>query len=1029
MKNRQAIFLPLLVLSAFAVSLPNPSIATVADGGFSDFPSDLKTEYSVGDEFTFPEMSYPGAESFGMSLIFPDGTAKYGSKITLSEAGYYTIRCAAKKDGVPYEKTQRIKVNNKLFTFGNEESHAEYGAVTGHGEEEQAKLSSGRYPNQGLWVHLHKGDTMTFGAPIPVSKFDGSSFIQGFATPATQGTADLDALDVVLTDSLDPSITVTFNLLRHTENARYRATTSVKVAGNGQPLTGYEAGKNQYLVNGAWGTNIGHSFSGVINTKEDGTEWYEGLNKNVPYNRSQFVLGYDDETKQCFAGTNNSNSFTTQTLNYCADLDSLDCFTDVWRGFPSGRVYLSIHGENFIGQEAGFMLTYLRDFPNLQENKLDDNSAPEISLDSSIDPLNMPEAYTGKYYTIPEVSASDDFVSSPLLSTEVDFNYLSGSPISIPHDDASFYVPYAGMYRIVYKARDYYENESSLVLYVHAGGDIDPLTATLPSEDVEVPLGSYYEFPELAISGGSGSKSVELYVDGTLTEEKGMVFEKAGDVKLLYVVRDFAGGETTAEMTLHCVASNVPVIAEKPSFPAYLLSSATYSLPLVNAKDYSSGSKVEAPCDVTISYNGQIQEKKAGESFVAPEVANNGDKISIVYHSGSTSLPAIEIPTLSVASGERLRLASYFVGAKDMTLTKDGASFVASEGAEDMGFTFANALYQSAGSLSLASIPGHSMMDSLSFKLTDRDDPSVSVTAKLTFQDQTIDIAIGDMSYSVSGTMNGATAFLFTLGYANGNILYTGSSASRLPIFVDDAGNAFSGFPSGYVYLSVEAKGVFKGDGFVVAKIGDDPISSYTLSDTFSPRVYSESSLGGMLPQGSEYKICKSFASDVLSPSSRVGMTVLDPDGEVATSVDGTKLENVDPSEKEYTLRLDKLGDYAIKLSAEESDWKWSNPSSSQYTVTSVDAEAPYAALSHEMKSTVAVGDVIYVPPLIVHDNATPADSLKVTVTVTLPNGRHMGLKQDQGIRATLSGKYEFFFSVSDEVGNSTYLSRTVTAK
>ena len=1032
----------LLRLAAFAslclagaVSFSSSSVKADGETGWSALPSDFSLEYKLGETINIPTLTYQGATLSSTTLIFPDGTAKYGDSIPLTQPGIYTLQYTAKKDGVPHTLTYDITVKNTLYTLTSSKSSASYMTYSKHGEGEGSYSNLKRYPNMGLFVSLAKGDTLTFTEPIPLSNFDGSEFIQGFVVPKNPGTADFNSLDVVLTDTEDPSRYITFNLLRHTDTNRYTTITSVKVAGNGQPLTGFEGGKNIYHVNNIWGTTVIHSFTDIEFFK-DPTTGEQTVRTEIPASKFQFILGYDNATKTCYAGQNNNdNGVGYHTLSYCADLDSLDAFENIWSGFTSSSVYLSIKANTYSSQTADFMLTYVRDVEDLSLETVDDTVGPELTVNTTLDPNAMPEAYVGKRYTVPTATAHDDVSGKRPVDIYVDYNYLSGNPEDIAVENGTFLTDRAGIYRIRYVALDSFRNKTEKIYYVHAGGSIDSLTVTPAQTEDNAKVGLSYDIPAFTTSGGSGTHttSISYEFNGVVTPLTSSSFtpEVSGDYRIICSVKDFAGAESEGSYTLHVSTNPDPVIPNVPTLPAYYLVGSTYTLPECVAYDYSSGTRKETTCQVEVTMNGSTNTYQSGAEFT-PAVANNGDKISLRYFAGSTSLDTIEVPAVVVAKNNLLQMANYFVGAEnEVSLGRTGAAFMAKVDGSTITWTFANTLPAQSASVTIGNQAGKSQMAGMKITFRDADDASIAVSATLVFGKTDIVITVGDLSFTLEGSFIGDSSFGFQVSL-NDNILSYQSrdsdKASNLPITKDDNGNAFNGFSGDLVYLSVTAYDVALDNGYLVTDVAGNTISSFVRNDTAAPGVYSTSAIGGMYSLGSEYTIAASKAYDVLAPNSSITMTVLDPNDNVVTDVDGVRLENIDPSE-EHTIVLSVYGIYHVNLTAQEDGWLWNNSSLSAYTIECIDTTAPSLALSVNMPSTVKVGDIIYLPPVIAHDDLTKDEDLKIFACVILPTGRQIQLQPKEGVRASIAGDYDFFVFAMDEFGNSTCITRTVTAK
>lgn len=1022
----------LLALSPLGFVLVDPLATRAADeGAWGKLPEDFSLSYKLGDTLSVPTMTYEGAEQINGELLFPDNTAKYGDNIRLTEPGIYELRYSALKDGVTYSLSYDITVKNTLYTFSGTQSQAAYMTYVKHGEGEGEVANLKQFPNTGIWVNLAKGETMTFNDPFPLSAFDGSEFLQAFVTPKNRGTADFNSLDIILTDAEDPSIYLTFNVARHTDTDRYTALSSVKVAGQNQPLTGFEQGKNIYHVKNAWGCTVNHSFTDVEYSRDPVTH-QETVRNLIPASKFQFALGYDNVGKVCYAGRNNGREPVYNTMNYVADLDSLDAYTEIWPGFSSGNVYLSIRANTYSSKTADFMITYMRDIPDLSLETVEDEVGPDLSVDTSYEPNAMPEAYLNKPYTLPHATAHDAVSGDRPVEVSVDYNYISGSPEQVDVQDGYFLPMKRGVYRIRYVAKDSFRNEASKTFYVHAGGDIATLKVIPEKSEDTSPIGILYSYPSYRTEGGSGSSKVRVYAkqgeqEKEITDEGGFIPETAGDYQILYRVSDFAGGSAEAAIALKAVANDVPVIAEKPVLPRYFLAGASYPLPELIAADYSSGSKKEMPCQVEVTMGGSSQTYTAGDSFT-PTASKNGDVASLRYFAGKNSLETIEVPVVLASEEGHLNLLNYFVGAEGVgTLSRSGVTFLSDSNEGSVNWTFANALASDGVSLTIGNVAGKSNFTSLAMKIEDSEDPSISVTALITLGTGAMTLTLDGTNYPLQGTLQSKDAFAFTMSFSGSSFTYQASSSSTLKVSHDDAGKAFSGFPSGLVYLSLSSLGMEEGNGYLVSSVSSQPISSYARSDVIAPNLFGAAISGGMYPLGSTYTVDPAEAHDVLAPYSSVSFTVTGPDGQVVKDVNGVALEKL-PATESHTFSLDAYGSYLVNFTSQEVGWAWQNSSTYAYSVQAIDTTAPSLRLLGKMPETVKVGGKITLPEVEAHDDLTADENLKIYACVILPSGVQRELTPGQAITADTAGNYDFFVFAMDEFGNSTSFAHTVKA-
>ena len=180
----------------------------------------------------------------------------------------------------------------------------------------------------------------------------------------------------------------------------------------------------------------------------------------------------------------------------------------------------------------------------------------------------------------------------------------------------------------------------------------------------------------------------------------------------------------------------------------------------------------------------------------------------------------------------------------------------------------------------------------------------------------------------------------------------------------------------------------------------------------------------------SVYAIQRVIVCDVLCPNSKAYLTVIQPNGQIATSVDGILLEGVDAT-KEYQVKLTSYGDYNVSITATEDDnWKYSNDSYLDYVITVTDGERPTIAFKENFAESLNVGDVLAIPAYEVSDNYTSQDKISVIKMIVNPKGMPVYLYgNSNAIRCEYAGVYQIKIFVYDEMGNLTVFETSVTVK
>ena len=264
----------------------------------------------------------------------------------------------------------------------------------------------------------------------------------------------------------------------------------------------------------------------------------------------------------------------------------------------------------------------------------------------------------------------------------------------------------------------------------------------------------------------------------------------------------------------------------------------------------------------------------------------------------------------------------------------------------------------------------------------------------------------------------------FSVTYKDGSFLVADKG-----LFVETLvnGQPFEGFDSPFVYMNVAFVDASSGEAaYALTSINSQPITNAS-SDRVAPKMVILGDYGGSFTKGTVITIPAAVATDVLDPNVNFTLTVRNPEGNIATDINGQKLENVDPS-KEYKIKLDLYGQYSVRYVA--SDVMWENESKMNYAVYSEDSEAPIIKFNTQPVSEAKVGDKIIIPNVTVSDNLSEVGKISLQYFVMTPSGKMVELTK--GVRIFMpsdAGKYQILVMASDEAGNITLLKHQVTVK
>ena len=986
-----------------------------------EISDEIESEYAFGDKFVLPACTFEkdGQSAVGIaSLQFPDGTQSNKAEVTLNQSGRYVLKYIATIEGKVYTQEYAFSVFGRLASYESDKTTMEYGACTAFGAN-----------STGLNVRIANGDSLTFNHVFEMRELTmATKLLEGFIVPDVQGTADFSRMVFTFTDVEDPSVKLVYYGNFHNDVNAY-GLTFFTAAGNGQVHCGLEhVGKLH--VGSTLGCMVPHSFMAMD------TGLYYGAQKPTPAapDSKTFCISYDSKTNQAWAGG-----------KIISDLDDSNYYDSLWFGFPSGKAKLTISALNYNSATANICFTSILGVDLSAENFIDEE-APVITVDTDYE--TMPDGVVGKNYPVPTASAKDQVSGKCDVNVSVWYNYGAADQKMTDVVNGKFAVEKVGAYAIVYEAQDYSGNVARKVLGLRAklSNYVPTLTVSIDEAyATEKTVGIFYALPEVVVEGGSGNKEIFYEI------KKGQVrceivngkfcLEEAGEWTLTCKAIDYVGNVAVKTVTLNGEISDKPIMLEEPHFPVAYISGRVYELPALTVYDYSSGTKVEKSCAISVEYAGEVKTYKVGDSFT-PVVETSGETLKIVYSCDGERVTEKEMPVIVVFRKERIpgaieryddviALEEYFYTEDDFTLTNDtplsnarGLLIQANQAMEKATLSFINPQMANAFSLEFFTVPNESKFSKMQLILTDSVDSSVSVTATLEKDEGQTLLTIGDTAISLLFDFDGATPTSFNVGFASGKFVV--NSTTSVAVSKTDSGEAFNGFPSGKITFAIVLSDVEESGSLFLNKICG--INVNNKQDNSRPMLSTMEAIEKNVFKDSVYTFQKMIVCDVLCPNVSATLTVVSPSGGAVTSMDGVTLSGVDAM-REYKVLMTEYGDYQVTVQAKESEgWKYTNQAYYTYTITVADGEAPTIVFEDDFDTDLKVGDVLEIPKYSVSDNHTAAENITVMITVTNPKGLPIYLYNGaSGVRCEYVGTYKITVLVLDEMGNLTTFETSVT--
>ncbi len=952
-------------------------------------PFSLKDEYDFNSTFIIPKLEKDGV-LYSATIEFPSGDTFALSEVVLNESGIYKLHYSAYDNGKYYNEEHSFLVRSPFLQFSGSKSLSSY---------EQSERT---YKKKGLYVSLAEGETMTFNAPIDLSK--GQNLISWFAAPTNLKSLDFSELYITLTDRFDEDNAMTIRI--NASNEGVAAPWSyIAAKTNNQQFTGYEANFNKIHVNDGFGCATTHSFYGDYTsyTDEKGQHPLEKYNTGDLY----IDLRYDYKTKELFQG-----SFIV------TDFDNPSYYSNLWEGFSSDLVTLSIYAKGYSSSSANFVILDLLG-QDISQTKVVDVAAPTIDV---VAPEEIPAAKVGSSYPVYKATASDGQDGECEVETHVYYNYGTNRQTNIQIENGRFFAKWDGTYSIVYEASDRSGNRAQKIVNVTTAA-VEPLKIDLLKPISESKIGETYSFPEYKITGGSGEKTVsfEVYLDDEKIESSSSSFvpKTIGNYKILAKAQDILLSESEASYDLSVIANPTPVLRDDIALPKYFVSDAVYELPKAYCYDYSSGTEEKVLLNVAVKDDYGEYDLESGSSFV-PKTALNQGKIALTYHYKDLSYKQ-EVTVISpyVYSGgiERFNIENYFVGDNASFEVGDVNFGVHAQKKGTMSVEFVNPVLAEECSTLIVTDPTASDFSSLSCTFVDSMNEEERVSVKL------LKAANGDITYQLdsrayltSTNIVGKEASL-SFSYSNGKFSFNGINLDGRYF---DNGDAFTGFSSGKVRFVISLANASKGAGFYWNRI-DNQSLAYASSDYSAPRFLINGDYGGSYAIGETVNVNRVEVSDVLDPNSICLLSVKDPDGETATDTDGILLDNV-YADRQYRLNLSKSGQYIVTYTASDSS---EQKSTFDYAINVEDSNVPVIKLLEEPASSITLGEYIRIPKFeIVGENASDFDT---TVYIDSPSGESYLIDSSyNAFKPNTRGTYTLRIRAMDKVGNLAYLSRQI---
>ncbi|MBR1968339.1 MAG: hypothetical protein IKA11_02965, partial [Clostridia bacterium] len=484
--------------------------------------NEIQPYYELGQNFVSPdakvkvgEVSY---DSTKQVLYFPDGRAFSAEEYVLSNPGKYTLRYYAQdNNGASVFAQDEFIVRNSAYSVSGPASSVYYGN-TG----EKGNLD-------GLIVSVAPGDVFTYGKPIDITnRKKTEKIISLFVLPERQGTADVREFNIRFTDVADASnfieLVVYANSgddnevqgqpLYYGARANNQTFSGMHYKGYNPDPTSQELYDNNYYsiykdIN--FTARVGYPSFGSSLAASKGYGYKQDTDWRLP-----FSFAFDYAERKLYGAENQTETVwgRKDSNRLIADFDDSLFFDELWGGFTTGEVYISVYSGNYVNSAFNFVITDIYE-EDLSKSVYEQTSAPKILID--LPDGELPYAVKNTSYNVFSAKAYSATDGEIDCQTLVYSDYYSNSRklvevkngAFIPNDSSLFYA-------IVYRATDSFGNYGEEVVDIKIK-DTRIATLELTGEQAEVLTGvkTLLKQPKVENTNGQYSLNVKAFLGET----------------------------------------------------------------------------------------------------------------------------------------------------------------------------------------------------------------------------------------------------------------------------------------------------------------------------------------------------------------------------------------------------------------------------------------------------------------------------------------------------------------------------------
>jgi hypothetical protein len=971
----------------------------------------IKEEYNLGEIINIPNLKivYKNQQYDSTALLYYPGGGVYSvNKAVLNESGLYKLEYSTLVSGKRISVIEEFYVIKPLFEVTGKKSTVKYGKINEGTENEKS----------GIIANIAYGEVFKYNKIINLlDNTVDKDIVNFFVLPQTPGKADVLKVMFRLTDVWNPDNYVTIEIKKYLSDADW-SLRNVYLTANakGQDKVGLEQneqggfvynGVNYYkYTNSTWGTSFPFSLAAYPLISTVGTIIPSGnrfLELTMDYNSKVFYV---------------KNQGATRIIS---DLDEPSIYENIWNGFTTGEVFLSVWAEDYSAASFGIMITDI-DGHDLTHTSINDEDAPVIDIDfGDYTSDTLPNAVVNQKYKVFDASAYDKFDGQIKVIKRVFFNYYQTNRSQISIIDNAFTPIREGDYVIEYTTTDNSGNTSIEIVEVTAIFPDDVLSISINDKAVSGTVGKTVSVAS-SYNLYNNIGNTDLKITATLNRNSEIIYDidpltlsfqplYAGNYTIKFAYSDYIYTKTETYIVKINVSSE-PVFIEEAALPKYFIKGRKYKLPGLNALNLSGENPVEIASSVQVVEDSSSQGNVAGGIYTVGNASSTTVTYTATINNNSIS-KVYTIPVIDTGSSN-LNIAKYFYATKGNPVLSANRDYVVYSATEDSSIDFINVVQAYSFYMSFGVNPDKRNLDSVIIYLTDSVDSSARIKIKYSYFSGTSTwVSVNDGAPSAITPSFATNNNRFSINYNNKLAEFSPVAGKTIKIAKTMYGADFSGFKSGNVFLEIELKGVKGASEINFFKLNNQ--SLYNMSrDSMEPELLIEK-VTGNYSIGDTILLKAGYAADVLDTYLTYTFVVKSGDNFIRSD-DGTLLDGTQNPYSDYSITFDKLCSLILIYNAKDSA---NRVAEYTYTIKCIDSTAPEIQLK-DIKDKGKLNTNIEVAKATVTDNVT--ENIVAGITVKGPDAKMVRLT-DKTFYANLAGVYTVYYSAYDQAGNMALVS------